>query len=174
MAAIATQYNVPIDGLNGPKYERVERDAVARSSAKALKHHLISKTDSTLPLERVHLHEQVLREYFGLPDGSALERHHLMTAAALPARSIRSDWVSHGKAVVERIVSQEGHEGLEAFVKGWRAHFLEAMQPRYMHPHWGINNRVRSSGYANMIDDQPSYKPEASPTTEHEENLDEH
>ncbi len=37
------------------------------------------------------------------------------------------------------------HEALEAFVRGWRQHFLDSMSPRFLPPHWRVDARVANS-----------------------------
>ncbi len=37
-------------------------------------------------------------------------------------------------------------EAIEAFVHGWREHFIGAMRPRYLPPYWSVEARVRNSG----------------------------
>ncbi len=50
--------------------------------------------------------------------------------------------VSHA----ERVVDGLSEERIEAFVRGWRAHFLSTMRPRHLPPHWSVDSRVASSG----------------------------
>jgi hypothetical protein len=72
--------------------------------------------------------------------------------------------MSHGEAVVQAIsegglrAAQPGRCGegsgeeeraivreLEGFVRGWRQHFLDAMRPHFLPPHWRVDARVANS-----------------------------
>jgi len=46
----------------------------------------------------------------------------------------------HGFHVVSKL---DTHEKIEEFVKMWRAHFVQTMQPKYMPLGWSINFRVK-------------------------------
>ena len=48
---------------------------------------------------------------------------------------------SHASLVVASVDAQ----GIDAFVRGWRQHFLDVMRPRFLPPHWSVNARVRNS-----------------------------
>ena len=52
-------------------------------------------------------------------------------------------FVAAGHQVVV-VVSAMSEEGIDSFVRGWRQHFLDAMRPRFMPPHWSVNSRVRN------------------------------
>lgn len=41
--------------------------------------------------------------------------------------------------------SAAAEAALEAFVRGWRSHFLETMQPKFLPPFWSVDSRVKNS-----------------------------
>ena len=47
-------------------------------------------------------------------------------------------------------ISSGATAALEAFVRGWRQHFLEAMQPAFLPPHWSVDARVSNSSVKPM------------------------
>ncbi len=67
-----------------------------------------------------------------------------MTAAALLwcLACVRSCRASHAQKVVRALKTAED---VEAFVRGWRTHFLAVMQPAYLPPHWSVVARVANS-----------------------------
>jgi hypothetical protein len=42
-------------------------------------------------------------------------------------------------------VSSAGEAALEEFVRGWRQHFLDIMQPKFLPAFWSVDSRVRNS-----------------------------
>lgn len=46
----------------------------------------------------------------------------------------------HGKMVINKFTT---HEHYEEFIKGWRQHFLDTMQPQFMPIGWSINFRCK-------------------------------
>jgi hypothetical protein len=52
--------------------------------------------------------------------------------------------VPHAERVVDALA---GPADIEAFVRGWRAHFLAAMRPRFLPPHWSVDARVANSSH---------------------------
>ena len=46
----------------------------------------------------------------------------------------------HGYHLVQKL---DTHEKLEAFVRRWRQHFLDTMNPEYMPIGWNVNYRCR-------------------------------
>lgn len=45
---------------------------------------------------------------------------------------------------------------VEAFVKGWRRHFLDSMRPRFLPPHWSVDSRVANSSMLRDARSSPS------------------
>lgn len=42
-------------------------------------------------------------------------------------------------------LSAAAEAALEGFVRGWRGHFLETMQPKFLPPFWSVDSRVKNS-----------------------------
>lgn len=53
---------------------------------------------------------------------------------------LRIDDFYHGKAVIKQFVT---HADFEIFIKGWRTHFVESMNPQYMPEGWSIDFRCK-------------------------------
>jgi hypothetical protein len=68
-------------------------------------------------------------------------------ATATTAASAAKDTTVPAAAVVGAVpqLSAAGESALEEFVKGWRRHFLETMQPQYLPPFWSVDSRVKNS-----------------------------
>lgn len=55
-------------------------------------------------------------------------------------KRINAPKYDHGKLLVEKL---DNHEKIVEFVKRWRNHFVETMQPKYMPEGWSVNFRVK-------------------------------
>ena len=51
-------------------------------------------------------------------------------------------YYDHGYHVVQKLIAEDG---IEDFVKLWRKHFVDTMQPKYMPTGWSIDFRVRTN-----------------------------
>ena len=63
------------------------------------------------------------------------------------------------------VVSGMSEEDIDAFVRGWRQHFLDSMCPRFMPPHWSVNSRVRN-GSASKAQGTTTKCPSQAPAKE--------
>ncbi len=43
------------------------------------------------------------------------------------------------------MLAVQSSEQIEAFVRGWRRHFLDSMRPQYLPPFWSVDSRVANS-----------------------------
>lgn len=63
----------------------------------------------------------------------------LKTVANRQTRSLNPDWQSHEQLVVATLVTDQL---IEAFVHRWRRHFMDALRPQFMSPHWRTDEPV--------------------------------
>lgn len=143
MQQLAEEYGVPLGGLNGDKLVLDAAAAKARSSAKTLRQAAQGQTN--VPEEQLQYHRDILRSFFELGDDAPIAAELIKQAASLVVKKPSDCWVSHGKAVVERIIERGGYELLEEFIRDWRRHFLAELSPKFMQPFWSVDNRVHNS-----------------------------
>ena len=111
----------------------------AKSSANAL-----SRYADRIPEHRKQFLLENISEYGGHP----ATPEDVQRIAAIPNR--RARWgkpfagedgeegvFSHGKAVVDKLTD------FDAFIVMWRQHFVDTMNPQYLHKDWDVNHRVR-------------------------------
>ena len=55
------------------------------------------------------------------------------------------DWghMWHGKAVVEKLVSQQGEGGLLLLTRRFREAFVSSVQPRHLPPSWAVEHDAK-------------------------------
>ena len=51
-------------------------------------------------------------------------------------------YYDHGYHVVQKLIAEDG---IEDFVKLWRKHFIDIMQPKHMPKGWSIDFRVKTN-----------------------------
>lgn len=71
----------------------------------------------------------VVRNYYGRDDISQMD---IENASQIAYNTQRENYKPEGQAVVENL------SDIEAFVKRWRKHFIETMQPQHMPKHWTV------------------------------------
>ena len=52
-------------------------------------------------------------------------------------RVTNTDYIPHGQKVVRHVTE---HEGLVAFERMWRQHFLDSMEPKFLPALWSVNH----------------------------------
>eukprot|EP00555_Chaetoceros_dichaeta_P014893 CAMPEP_0198253032 /NCGR_PEP_ID=MMETSP1447-20131203/3502_1 /TAXON_ID=420782 /ORGANISM="Chaetoceros dichaeta, Strain CCMP1751" /LENGTH=406 /DNA_ID=CAMNT_0043938521 /DNA_START=84 /DNA_END=1304 /DNA_ORIENTATION=+ len=144
-----------------PQFENDQRLYKVRSAAVALK-----KWAGRMPMEKVREHEMMVMDYLQEREGVLLvgddgadhqvqQRQHpdnlddvkqlsstdLQRAIDVKYRVENTNFVSSHQVVVSAIV-ESGEEGVSDFVKGWRRHFLDTVQPQYMPVGWSVDNSV--------------------------------
>lgn len=123
--AIGQEYGMPVGGL-GIKYD----EACARAKTAA---HAILTHGSRIPQPRLDdLYERV-RSYLGRePTTDDLQK--------VGERNLYDfrDYVHHGRYVVSKIPA----DGIEEFIRKWRRHFLETMQPKFMPKNWSVERSI--------------------------------
>jgi hypothetical protein len=122
---IGEEYGMPVGGM-GAKYDK--KSAGAKTAAHAILQHASKMPPARLEelYERVRVH---LGREATIDDLQQLTNKNL--------HDFR-DYVHHGKYVVSKIPT----DGIEEFIRRWRKHFLETMQPRFMPNNWTVERSV--------------------------------
>ncbi len=136
---LAIKYNVPING-GGRNSDQPSKDyGRAKRSAAAL-----VRNGDAIPLERQAVLKGRISKYLK-KEASWTDIKRL---ADLPSKRRNvaakvygggNGSFSHGRAVVEKI------EDFNEFIIMWRQHFVDAMQPQFLNPHWDVNRKVVTS-----------------------------
>ncbi|KAG2490455.1 hypothetical protein HYH03_011091 [Edaphochlamys debaryana] len=157
MADLGRRYGAPLAAASAAK---VRRDSVldkVRSAGRAL-----ANPKVTIPAPRRAELEAVVMAHF---DVDQLTAEHVAAACQVEPRSEDENWQGHAEAVVKAVQAEGGRGAVEAFIRGWRQHFLDAMAPNCMPPHWRVDARV-----ANSADPEP--EPDSGPGQDLEPDLD--
>ncbi|KAJ3182932.1 Exonuclease 3'-5' domain-containing protein 2 [Gaertneriomyces sp. JEL0708] len=113
-----------------------------KAAAKAL-----AQTIHPLPEQRRRDLLAVVRTYFGLSADAEVSSELLQRAINLPLQERRPDHdpreSDHGRIVVQGLEQEGGQEALDRFVKEWRAHFLEFVNPRFLSAAWRVDGPIR-------------------------------
>ncbi|XP_046376546.1 exonuclease 3'-5' domain-containing protein 2-like [Haliotis rufescens] len=134
---LAVECDAPID--SGPGCRSVQNQDLMkiRSAAKAL-----TLSRAQIPEARVNVLEKTLMDFYGV---TSLTDDLLETAIIMDTRIFNSDYVPHGKKVVEHFKQKAE---LWAFERRWRKNFVETMKPQFLPPLWSIehhHNGVQST-----------------------------
>ncbi|KXZ48660.1 hypothetical protein GPECTOR_26g563 [Gonium pectorale] len=136
MEQLGRQYGAPLGSATAAKFRHDSNLGAVRSAGRAL-----VNTKVSIPPERRRELEAVVCAHFGVEAGG-LDAALIRRAADVDPRSEDENWRSHAEVVVR---SLGGRAELEAFIRGWRAHFLASMRPRFLPPHWRVDARVANS-----------------------------
>jgi len=93
-----------------------------------------------LPAEKIYDYENLLRNHFQLNLHEVLTKGILKKAAELETSQPNPVYVPASEVIVAAMCQDEA--GIESFVKGWRMHFLETMEPQYLPKGWSVNSSV--------------------------------
>jgi len=137
MAQLGERYGAPLEAAS-KKFELDYAAGGAKSAARAL----TGPRAGSLPPDRRAALEATVLSHFA---ADVLSAELLARACALQDKAPAPGWRSHAHVVVSALLAEPGGRGIEDFVRGWRAHFLEAMRPRFLPPHWSIDSRVANS-----------------------------
>jgi len=144
MAELGQLYSAPLQQDN-QKYCHDQDVATVRSAARALTNPKVA-----IPAARRVELQRVVAAHFGVPD-AVPSAAQLAEAGALDPRKPATEWAPHAERVVAAL--GEGSEAIQRFVQGWRQHFLDKMQPRYLPPYWSVDSRVANSTAHKIGDD---------------------
>lgn len=92
------------------------------------------QNSSQIPQQRVNELQQLIRDYYGVQD---INEAILDLAVNLETRIKNDSFCDHGLKVVQHTIE---NEGLLAFERMWRQHFLDTMQPAYLPVLWSVDH----------------------------------
>lgn len=127
--SLAKKYDAPV---NGKGWSFDSDLGKLKKAANAL----LSPSLDSIPLPRVSELRQLIRNHLGLPPTHSLTVEELQEVQSLDPIIRSPDFMSHGAAVVSCLNSPEA---LTDFIQMWRRHFVDTMQPKFIHPAWSID-----------------------------------
>ena len=89
-----------------------------------------------MPPARIQECRTILSDYFHLENASKVTDAHLQQAINIDPVIRTEEFKTHGELVVSRLTTQDL---LTEFIHMWRKHFLETMQPKFIHELWEVD-----------------------------------
>ena len=139
---LAVEHGIPMTGTGWYCDKVVVK---LKKHASALQNHW----DQIPPARREEL-LQTLRDYYQRDDITAEDMEQ---AGSLEAIVRTEDFAQHGPTVVAKI--SETYGSMEAFVKMWRQHFLQTMDPQFLPEHWSVDRPILRERDKNDLTTQP-------------------
>jgi hypothetical protein len=121
-AALGEEFGVPLHGLRG---ERDRERSQAVKLAMALLRH-----GRQIPLARK---EEILGRLSAWAGRSPLTDEDVAAIAHLSSTDEDSEAIAHGQHVVAQT------KDVQTFIRRWREHFLDTMQPQFLPAHWDVD-----------------------------------
>ncbi|KAJ3010455.1 hypothetical protein HKX48_007390 [Thoreauomyces humboldtii] len=131
---LATTFDIP---LNGRGHVQFPENRKLQSVVKAL---LVPRPNK-IPATRIEELERQARLSLGLAEDADIPREVMDEVMLRPVIGRSEDFEEHGQVVVAAMSDDE----LEAFVIGWREHFLKHAKPRFLSDKWRADHRVRNT-----------------------------
>ena len=128
--SLAKRYDAPVNGKGWSFDSNLGR---VKKAARLLQN---TSSLDLIPLARVEELKQLVRAHFGLSSTHTLTNEELQTAESVDPIIRTPEFMSHGAAVVACL---KGQEALTEFIQMWRRHFVDTMQPKFLHPAWAID-----------------------------------
>jgi hypothetical protein len=116
---ISQKYDCPIDGI-----------IVDRSREKKIKNFILCLEDKNIPKWRISQIKSEIRRELNI---KRITRSVIKEWSNKVIKNFCS--VSNGEMVVQKI------ENLDEFIRDWRSHFIQTMDPKFLPEGWSINNR---------------------------------
>jgi hypothetical protein len=102
------------------------------------------KRGNQLPADRLQELKTELAQFLGKQNPSQeLTEQELESICQVEATQLNPDYKTHEQMVVEQLQTAEQ---VEAFVKKWRHHFVDMMQPKHLPRFWQVDRPLDSSG----------------------------
>lgn len=131
---LCDRYDAPLAGRGWIKYPQ---HGIVRAAAAALLRYA-----HNIPQDRINELENTIMKHYGLTERSQISQPILETSLDLRTLEKGEDFLEHGTIVIQQLQAEEGEEGLANFVRFWRQHFLDHMQPKYLSSHWRVDDPV--------------------------------
>lgn len=96
-----------------------------------------------LPTPIIEEYESLIRDNFNMAPDEELTKDRLEEAIEIETSQRNPKYITPSEIIVKSICRDE--TAIEAFVKGWRHHFVETMDPQYLPKGWNVDSSVESS-----------------------------
>lgn len=98
------------------------------------------KWRNKLPPATIDEYEALVRSHFELTPEDDLSTSILQQASELETEIPNPDYVPAAEVIVDAFCRSD--DDIESFVKGWRNHFVETMQPGFLPKGWSVDSSV--------------------------------
>lgn len=133
-AKLCDKYDAPLTGRGWIKYP-------GHSAIRAAGAALLRYTDD-IPPRRIEELQHVIMKHYKLDTKTDITNDILEETLNLKSLEKGDGFEEHGKIVISAILREEGEDGFARFVRFWRQHFLDHMQPQYLSKNWNVNDPV--------------------------------
>ena len=107
-----------------------DRDRIEKMKIRGFALALLEHGDKIPADRKEYLWDSIKKCWPNLDEGNLLE-----FAADFRMPMKKSEW-AHGKSIAAKV------EDLDGFLKMWRQHFCDVMQPKFLPQHWDINHKL--------------------------------
>jgi hypothetical protein len=130
---------------------RVKSAALALTKSRWNKH--------KLPCEKIQQYQTLVRNYLNISSHDDISQEQLQLAAAVEYRIPNPDYISGPQFVMQSLLlhDHQDDDEVEQFIKDWRRHFIDTVQPRFLPQGWSIDSPVMSTT-RNRDDDDDNVK----------------
>ncbi|CAB9526649.1 Exonuclease 3'-5' domain-containing protein 2 [Seminavis robusta] len=96
---------------------------------------------SNLPPDTIQEYETLLQQHFQLADTTVVTEELLQQAIQVEEKIPNPHYIPPSEVIVEAMCQTD--EDIQAFVKGWRKHFVRTMAPRFLPKGWNVDSNVQ-------------------------------
>lgn len=96
-----------------------------------------------LPPTTIGEYEGLIRIHFDIPEAQKVTTTHVKEATEIEPSKPNPNFVPTSDVVVASLCQDDA--SIETFVKGWREHFVETMDPQHLPKGWSVNSPVACS-----------------------------
>lgn len=136
-AEIAEEMGIDVSGITPGETRRIHH-AVGAASA------LLKYVDK-IPEEHQERLWEIVREFSGKEDLDEVDLHQIQTYKVTE----RPDYINFSRRVAEAV------ENYNEFARGWREHFVETMEPKYMPKVWKTDRKTENVWVPKRMLSQP-------------------
>jgi hypothetical protein len=105
----------------------------------------LSRWKHKLPCETIQQYQTLVRNYLNISSHD-ISLEQLQLAAAVEYRIPNPDYISGPQFVIQQsLLRDQDDDEVEQFIKDWRRHFIDTVQPRFLPQGWSIDSPVMST-----------------------------
>lgn len=127
---IAKKYDAPMNGIGW--YHDKEKGRLKKTA------HALLVSASKMPPARIVECRTALAEHLGIENIDDITDEHLQSIVSIDPVVRTDEFKTHGELVVSRLNTPEM---LTEFIHMWRTHFLETMEPKFIHELWEVDRK---------------------------------